>query len=289
LFLGISTTVNIALDLLFLIVFRWGIAGVALATVCAQSTAFIFGIIYINKRDFGFKISLNPKNLRLDFTLLKNIARIGLPGGLQNMLFSVGFMFLFNLINTINAEYPGFTAGFTSAQKIDAFAFLPIMSFAAAVTTFVGQNVGAGDLERVKKGVRMTCFIGVISSFAICAVVLPFSSNLLRLFTDTPEVIGFGQGYLYRMMPFISILAVHFIISNALRGAGQAMIPLMGSFIGLWIARIPAAYLIAWLTPETPANIYFSFAIGWTIGLIPIMIYYLSGKWKAKADRFVRK
>jgi putative MATE family efflux protein len=289
LFLGIATVLNIALDFLFLLVFKMGVSGVAIATVIAQSTAFIFGIIYINKNDYGFKISLNPRNLKVDFKLLKNIARIGLPGGIQNMLFSVGFMFMFNLINTINSDYPGFTTGFTSAQRIDAFAFLPLMSFAAAVTTFVGQNIGAGNLERVKKGVRMTCGLAMLSSVLICAAVLPFSSNLLGMFSQTPEVIGFGQGYLFRMMPFIWILAIHFIISNALRGAGQAMIPLFGSIIGLWLVRIPSAYFLAWLMPETPVNIYFSFVIGWTLGLIPILGYYISGKWKEKAFRFVKK
>jgi len=289
LFLGVATTLNILLDLLFLIVFGWGVAGVALATVIAQSSAFIFGIVHINKKDYGFKISVNIKKLRPDFKLLKNIARIGLPGGVQNMLFSLGFMFLFNLVNTINADNPGFTAGFTMAQKIDGFAFLPIMSFAAAVTTFVGQNVGAGNLERVKKGVRTTCVIGIISSAAVCAAVLPLSQTLLKILTDTPEVIRYGQSYLFRMMPFIWILAVHFIISNSLRGAGQAMVPLLGSMLGLWIARIPTAYLLAWLMPDAPENIYFSFAVGWTCGLTPILIYWLSGRWKKKADRFVRK
>ena len=289
LFLGVATTLNILLDLLFIIVLGWGVAGVAMATVIAQSSAFIFGIIHINRKDYGFKISLNFRKIKPDFKLLKNVARIGLPGGIQNMLFSLGFMFLFNLINTINMEYPGFTTGFTSAQKIDAFAFLPIMSFAAAVTTYVGQNIGAGNIDRVKKGVRMTCLLGIASSVVICAIVLPFSANFLRLFTQTPEVIAFGQGYLYRMMPFIWILAVHFILSNALRGAGRAMVPMLGSFIGLWLARTPAAYLIAHFAPQNPSNVFFSFLIGWVTGLIPILIYYFSGKWKDNADRFVKK
>ena len=289
LFLGVSTTLNILLDLLFIVVFDLGIAGVALATVIAQTSAFVFGILYINRKDFGFKISLNFRKIKPDFKLLKNVARIGLPGGVQNMLFSLGFMFLFNLINTINIEYPGFTTGFTSAQKIDAFAFLPIMSFAAAVTTFVGQNVGAGKLDRVKRGVRLTCLLGVIACFVICAILLPFSAGFLRMFTQTPEVIAFGQSYLFRIMPFMWILAIHFIISNALRGAGQAMIPMLGSFIGLWLARTPSAYLIYFLAPQNPSNIFFSFLIGWVIGLIPIMIYYIGGKWKNNADRFVKK
>ncbi|MCL2099011.1 MAG: MATE family efflux transporter [Oscillospiraceae bacterium] len=289
LFLGIATMTNIVLDLVFLIVLEWGVAGVAFATITAQSTAFVFGIIHINRKDYGFKISFNIKKLTPDLKLLKNVARIGLPGGIQNMLFSLGFMFLFNLVNTINSDNPGFTAGFTMAQKIDAFAFLPIMTFAAAITTFVGQNVGAGDLERVKKGVRTTCLLGIISSLIVCAAVLPLSEHILKILTKTPEVIEYGQAYLFRMMPFISILAVNFIISNSLRGAGQAMIPLLGSLLGLWLARIPAAYFLAWLMPETPENIYFSFVIGWCIGIIPVAGYYLSGKWKEKADRFVKK
>jgi Na+-driven multidrug efflux pump len=119
-------------------------------------------------------------------------------------------------------------------------------------------------------------------------VILPFSENFLRILTQTPEVISYGQSYLFRMMPFISILAVHFIVSNSLRGAGQAMVPLLGSMIGLWLTRIPSAYFIAYMMPEAPENIFFSFVIGWTCGLIPILIYWLSGRWQAKAFRFVK-
>ena len=287
-FLGVSTVLNILLDLLFLIVFGWGVAGVALATVIAQCSAFIYGIIHINRKDYGFKISFNIRRIKPDFKLLKNVVRIGLPGGIQNMLFSLGFIFLFNLINIINIENPGFATGFTSAQKIDAFAFLPIMSFGAAVTTFVGQNVGAGNLERVKKGVRVTCVFCVITNIVTCAAVLLLSANLLRLFTQTPEVIAFGQSYLFRVMPFTWILALNFVIGSALRGAGQAMVPLIGSIIGLWIARVPSAYIIAWLWPDMPANIFFSFQTGWTIGLVPMAVYYISGRWKVKAFRFVK-
>jgi len=137
--------------------------------------------------------------------------------------------------------------------------------------------------------VRLTCLLGVIACFVICAILLPFSAGFLRMFTQTPEVIAFGQSYLFRIMPFMWILAIHFIISNALRGAGQAMIPMLGSFIGLWLARTPSAYLIYFLAPQNPSNIFFSFLIGWVIGLIPIMIYYIGGKWKNNADRFVKK
>ena len=289
LFLGVASSVNVVLDIIFVSVFKWDVAGVAIATVIAQVVSFIFGIYHINRRDYGFKITFNIKNLQFDPKLLKNIVKLGLPGGIQNMMFSVGFMFLHNLVNTINAIYPGFTTGFTSAQRVDSFAFLPIMSFSAAVTAYVGQNIGAGRLDRVKSGVRTTCLLGIGSSILICLIVLPLSSNLIRLFSRTESVITFGQGYLFRMMPFIWILAIHFIISNTLRGAGETIVPLIGSFIGLWLARIPAAYLIYYfITPDTPVNIYYSFIVGWILGLIPVGIYYLSGKWKKRAFRFVR-
>lgn len=288
LFLGIASIVNIILDIIFVAVFKWGTAGVAVATVIAQSTSFIFGIYHINRRNYGFRISFNIKKLQFDSKFLKNIVRLGLPGGIQNVLFSIGFMFLHSLVNTINAVHPGFTTGFTSAQRVDSFAFLPIMSFSAAVTAFVGQNIGAGKLDRVISGVRMTCLLGIGSSIIICVTVLPLSRILINMFSQTEAVIQFGQGYLFRMMPFIWILAVHFIISNSLRGAGQTIVPLIGSFIGLWLARIPSAYLIYYLIPGVPENIYFSFVTGWILGLIPVGAYYLSGKWKKKAFRFVR-
>jgi len=288
LFLGIANVVNIILDIVFIAIFKWGVLGVAVATVIAQSTAFLFGIWHINHKSYGFKISFEPKNLHFDFELLKDVARLGLPGGIQNAMFSVGVMFMQNLINTINLTNPGFTTGFTSAQRIDSFAFLPIMSFSAAITAFVGQNIGAGNLDRVKKGIRTTCFLCVGTSILICAFIIPLSGNLIGLFSRTPAVIKYGQGYLFRIMPFIWILSIQFVLSNSLRGTGQSIIPLIGSIVGLWFARIPAAYLIYVITPDIPENIYFSFTIGWVLGIIPVAGYYLSGRWKKKAFKFLR-
>jgi len=118
--------------------------------------------------------------------------------------------------------------------------------------------------------------------------VIPLSGNLIGLFSKTPEVIKYGRGYLFRIMPFIWILSIQFVLSNSLRGAGQSIIPLFSSIVGLWFARIPAAYLIYYITPDTPENIYFSFVIGWALGIIPVAYYYLSGRWKIKAFRFLR-
>lgn len=286
LFLGIATAVNIILDLLFVAVFGWGVFGVAVATVIAQAVSFVVGIIYINKKDYGFKISI--KNLSFDWSILKNIAKLGLPGGIQNALFSVGMITLTSLINTITETYPRFSAAFTIAQKVDSFAFLPIVSFSVAITAYVGQNIGAGKLDRVKKGVRTTIILSAIASVAICAVVLPLSEPLIRLFSQDPDVIDFAQGYLFRMLPFMSILAAHFIIGNALRGAGQSIIPLFASMIGLWGARLPAAYILAHFFPDNPANIFFSFVFGWILGLLPVSIYYYGGWWKKRAFQFVK-
>ncbi len=274
-YLILSTIINIALDLLFVLGFGWGVAGVALATVLAQLFAFVFGIWHINKTQTFIKISL--KNLQPDWTILKDSVRLGLPAGLQNIAFSIGTMALQRLINSYS---PAFIAGFNVSNKIDAFAFLPMMTFSIAITTFMGQNIGAGKIERAKQGVKATLIIVIILCAIICPLIILFAKTLLATFTSDPAVITAGLAYLNRVMPFFVLLSILFIYSGALRGAGETMIPLLSAILSLWVGRVPIAY---WLASFSRDDLYFSFPIGWLVGLLIVIPYYLSGRWKRKA------
>lgn len=278
LFLAIATVLNVILDLLFVVVFGWGVMGVALATIIAQGFSFFFGIWFINRNVEAVSISL--KGAKFNVPILKQSVRIGLPAGLQNMLFSMGTMVLQRLINSYG---PAFMAGYNSVNKIDSFAFMPITSFATAVTTFVGQNVGARKMDRVKAGVRTT----LVMSGGLCVIlsilILIFGRYLMMAFSNDEEVIRTGIEFLKRLMPPYILLSSLFIINSAIRGAGNSILPLITSMISMLAFRVPAAYLLDHLFGKY--EMFWCFGVGWAVGLTISGLYYLSGHWKKKAYR----
>lgn len=274
LFLGISTVINIVLDLVFVLVFRMGALGVGIATIIAQAASWLFGVFYINRKYPQYRIRIF--RIHFDKDLLLQSVKLGLPAGLQQMLFSIGVLAMNALINSYDDAY---VAGFIAANKIDSFAFMPITSFASAATTFVGQNIGAGRMDRVKKGTRAAVLMSVFTSVAICLIIFPLSDFLMSLFNKDASVIATGSAYLYRILPFYWILSITFVINGVLRGAGSAIVPMVSATISLWLARVPAAYLLATIGQN---EIFWCFAIGWVPGMLISCGYYLSGKWKNK-------
>jgi len=276
LFLLIATIVNIVLDLVFTIAFGWGVFGVAFATVIAQFCSWIFGIFYINK-NYTF-IHIQVFKFKFNKELFGKAMKLGIPSGLQQALFSIGIMIMQALVNSYGSS---FIAGFNGANKIDTFAFMPIQSFATAITTYVGQNVGASQLERVKNGTKAGLVLSVTSSVVIGAAIYPLSTLLMRMFNQNPDVISSGVAYLHCVLPFYLLLALLFILNAVLRGAGEMTIPMVSTFVSLWLARVPVAYWIAGVWGKE--YIYYSYAIGWLIGLIITFVYYKTGRWKNKS------
>lgn len=276
LFLAIACVINIVLDLLFVIAFHMGVAGVALATVIAQFCSWIFGIIYINKKHPDLHI--NPFSRVFDRQIFASVLKLGAPIGLQQALFSLGVLALQRLVNSFGTD---FVAGFNGANKLDTFAFMPIQSFATACTTYVGQNIGANRLDRVRQGTRATLLLSVCASLLAAAFLLPLGPQFMRLFSESPAVVDAGMAYLNRIMPFYWLLAILFTFNSVMRGAGEIMVPMLSSLISLWLARIPVAYLLAEYLGKD--NIYFCYAIGWVPGIIIAGSFYLTGRWKRKA------
>lgn len=279
LFLIVANIANIGLDLLFTLVFHWGVIGVAVATVMAQFIAWIYGIIYINRHYTLFRIRPFGFSFRKD--LFCRALKLGLPSSVQNMLFSIGAIVFQRLVNGYGSD---FIAGFNGANKIDTFAFMPLQSFANASTTFTGQNVGAKDVGRIKRGVTAALVISCAACVIICALIYPLSDFFMKLFNDKPAVVESGVLYLRSVLPFYPLLALLFIYSGALRGTGETMVPMIASFIALWFARVPSAYLIA---DRFGRNfIYFSYPIGWVIGSAVVAAAYYSGRWERKVFKF---
>lgn len=276
-FLAVACVINIILDLVFVLVFSWGVFGVAFATIIAQFCSWIFGVAYINRK-YSY-IHIRIFSFKVDRDLLRQLVRLGVPSGVQQCQFSVAIILMQALINGFGSD---FAAGFAAANKIDSFAFMPIQSFAVAVTTFVGQNVGAGRLDRVKHGTRSALVLSVAVCAAISAIVVPLRRELLMLFNQDPAVVLAGEDYLVRVLSPMFVLAAQFTLNSVLRGAGSTVVPMISSIIALWGARVPAAYLLAWMFPGAPGNLYWSYLIGWLVGFAITGVVYLRGRWKDK-------
>ncbi len=276
LFLMIATAINIVLDLVLTIVIEMGVAGVALATIIAQIASWLFGVFYINKRyDF---VQIKPQRFYFDKRLFWQAMKLGIPSGIQQALFSIGIMFMQSLVNSYGSN---FMAGFNGANKIDTFAFLPVQSLSNALTTYTGQNIGAGNQHRVNEGLKTSMILSVGCCIIVGILLYPTSGFMMRMFSQNPEVIDAGVAYLHDVLPFYFLLAGSFMFNSVLRGAGDMVVPMISSFISLWLARLPAAYLIAHFFSKE--SIYYSYAVGWVLGLMISGIYYASGKWKNKS------
>jgi len=277
-FLIISVIVNIFLDILFIVVFHWGVGAVAVATVVSEAGAFLTQIIYLNKYHKVVRFSLNDFRFHMD--IFKKSIRIGLPTGLQQTFVALGMLALYGIVDKFGLDT---NAAYSVAGRIDGFAGMPAMSFAVALSTFVGQNLGANKPERVKAGFRAAMMMTIAISVVISLAVILFGAPLMRIFTNDSNVVEIGRQYLLVVGSFYSIFAAMFLVGSVMRGAGDTLIPMFITLISLWIIRIPLAYLLSQSSWFGRNGIWWSIPIGWTTGLTLSYLYYLSGRWKKKA------
>lgn len=280
LFLAVACVINIVLDLVFVLLLHMGVSGVAYATIIAQFFSWIFGIIYMRRKYYFLDISMFK--FKFDKVIFKKILKLGIPSGLQQALFSIGIMSLQSLVNSYGSDY---MAGFNAANKIDTFAFMPILSFSNAVTTYVGQNIGAGRMDRVHGGMVSTVIISMVFSAALGAILLPFGPTIMRMFNPDPVVVESGMYYLKTVVPFFALLAFDFTLNAVVRGAGEAVVPMLASILSLWFARVPSAYILAHYFGKE--YIFYSYFIGWIFWFLIITPYYMSGKWKLKSTQLI--
>jgi MATE family, multidrug efflux pump len=274
-FMIISSVINIGLDLLFVVVFGWGIEGVAIASIIAQGGAFISGMIYLNK--YHSFININFLKLQFDKFIFKKSLYIGLPTGLQQMFVALGMTALFRIVNDFGTDV---IAAYSVAGRIDSFALLPAMNFSAALSTFVGQNLGANKPERVKKGLISTMFMSAIISITITLIAVFFGKFLMGWFTNDVVVIEIGYNYLVIVSSFYLIFTSMFIVSAVFRGAGDTIVPMFITLLALWLVRIPVSWFLSQSMDEI--GIWWGVPIAWTFGLILSVSYYFTGRWKKK-------
>lgn len=273
--MAISTFVNIGLDLLFIIVFKWGVAGAAWATVIAQGGAFIAVILFLQRKQHIIKIDFRFKTF--DKQIFMQSINIGLPTGFQQTFVALGMMALIRIINNFDTTT---LAAYTAASRIDALASMPCMTLSSALSSFVGQNIGARQIGRVKNGLWATLKMAWGISIIIMIVVFFLGNELISLFDTNPEVIKQGSEYLIIVSSFYIVFSTIFVFHGLMRGAGATLIPMFITLLSLWLIRIPFAWFLS--SHYNESGIWWSIPSGWIVGLIITLIYYKSGRWKRK-------
>ncbi len=274
-FLMIATVLNIILVFLFIEGFHWGIAGAAWATVIAQGVSFVLSVIYVYKYNTLFQFSRS--SFHIDKTIFMKSLKIGIPTGLQQTFLALGMVALMRIVNDFGTDT---IAAYTVAGRIDSFAALPAMNFGMALSTFVGQNIGANKVDRVKKGYRATLLMTTFISVAVTLVVAIFGRGIMSLFSHDPNVITIGASYLVIVSSFYLVFSAMMISNGVMRGAGDTLIPMFITLFALWILRIPISW---WLSRHFGSDgIWWSIPIAWVFGCSASFLYYASGRWKRK-------
>lgn len=275
-FLLISTILNIGLDLLFVVVFHWGVAGVAFATAISQGVSFFLSVWYLNKYHQLIRFSI--KGISFDRTIFRQSLRIGIPTGIQQTLVALGMLTLVGIVNQFGTNA---IAAYTIVGRIDSIASMPAMNFSMALSTFVGQNIGANKIYRIKQGLISTIWMSLVVALAISIIAIFLGEYIVSAFTNEKEVIDIGKSYLTIVGMFYVAFTALFVFNGLLRGAGDTLIPMFITLISLWVLRIPASWLLS--KQFGTVGIWWGIPIAWVVGLIVSFFYYRTGKWKNKS------
>lgn len=271
LFLVVSALLNTAMDLVFVIAFDMGTAGVAYATIAAQLVSAILVMAMLFKTDSSVRVRL--KSLHIDKSILGGIFRIGLPAALQMSVTAFSNIFVQSYINFFGADCMG---GWTAYSKIDQLLFLPMNSLSLATQTFVGQNLGRKLTDRTRRGVRTSLFMSMLCTAVLIIPVVAFAPSLVRFFIDESEagVIHYGTLFLRMISPFYVMCCLNQIYGGALRGAGEAkvsMVIMLGSFV---LFRQIYLFVVSNYVSNTVVAISLGYPFGWLLCSILMLVFY---------------
>jgi len=278
-YLVVSSVVNVVLDLLFVGVFRWGVASAALATVISQviSAALCVRKLLTTTEEYRVRI----REIRLDFPVLRQIVGFGLPSGVQNSVIAFANV----LVQTnINAFGDSAMAGCGSYSKLEGFAFLPVTCFSMALATFVSQNLGAKQHDRVRRGAKLGVFCSMVIAEIIGGLLFAFAPTLIALFNNDPEVVAFGTMQARVISLFFCLLAMNHCMAGIFRGAGKATIPMVVMLASWCLLRV--TYITVMVKAVNHIAVIFSaYPLTWTVSAIIFTIYYFKADWIHTFDK----
>ncbi|MFR6436311.1 MAG: MATE family efflux transporter [Peptoniphilaceae bacterium] len=277
-FLAIAAGLNIVLDLIFVGAFKMGAVGAGIATVLAQSVSGILVLLSLLKTTDIYRLRM--KRIRFHKESLERIVAIGLPAAVSGGLISLSNVIIQAQINVFGAQA---IAGVAAASRVDGFVFTSLEAFALAITTFVGQNIGAKKPKRLKSGIITALVMTLLFVASVSAILVIFRTPLMKIFTSEKDVIFYGTKMIVILAPFYVIFSVTEVLSGAIRGSGTAVPIMIITLIGMFIIRL------GWIFTAMPMYktidiICWSYPISWVFTCIMTLIYYFKGKWRKNMD-----
>ena len=273
-FLLLATVVNIVLDLIF--VQFWQVAGVAWATVIAQAVSAVTAGVYLFR-----KVELarfRKGQFRFHREMFGMSLRLGVPTSIQQCSVGLGMVLMQRLINSFGVDT---ISAITAAMKLESFAMVPIMMFYMGLSNFTGQNMGARQMDRIKRGYHQTMVMAMITCAGIILLLVFAGPYAIGLFHMNQAATAIGVEYLQTLAWFFLIFCIMYITNGVLQGSGDVAYPTAGSMTSL-IVRVIVANIMATFPAIGYRSIFYSIPIGWVCGTAIVFIRYLTGKWKTK-------
>ena len=282
-YLIFSTFVNIGLDMLFVAGFRWGVGSAAVATTISQGVSALLCFWLLLRVDAPYRVSI--RKIRFHKQSFVEIIRYGIPSGIQNSVIALANVFVQSNINSFGKAA---MAGCGSYSKLEGFAFLPVTCFTQALSTFVGQNLGAQKHDRVKKGVAFGVACSCIMAEIIGALSYIFAPQLIGFFSETQEAIEFGTLHMRTICMFYFLLAFSHCIAGVMRGAGKATVP-MFTMLGCWCLFRVTYISIAVRLVNQLTTVSWAYPITWSLSSIVFLIYFFKADWMHTFDKELQK
>lgn len=272
-FLIFSSVVNIVLDFLFVKYFDFGVAGAGYATLIAQAISAIMVMYVLMKTNDSYKVVL--KDIKFDKEILLRIIKIGLPTGFQQSIVSLSNVIVQSYINVYGASI---IAGYSVTIKIDGFVTLPLQAFNMAITTFVGQNIGAKKYERVKKGAYITTFLAMVTIGFFVVIMYFFGCDFIALFNQEKDVIDAGRLMQLTFLPFYIVLPINQVINGVLRGAGRSAVPMYVMIFSFVFLRQIYLFLVTKVTSDI-VYVFLGWPTTWVVCSLIFIVYFFKVQW----------
>lgn len=272
-YLIVSSVVNVVLDLFFIAVLGMGVDGAALATIIAQYISAALCLWRLLRVKESYRVEL--RSIRFHWEMLKRVVRFGLPSGIQNSIIAIA-----NVVVQSNINHFGDAAmaGVGAYTKIEGFGFLPITSFTMAMTTFVGQNLGANEIDRAKRGARFGTLVSVLMAELIGVAVFALAPLLIAAFDTSPDVIAYGVEKSRTSGLFYFLLAFSHAMASILRGAGKAMVPMFVMMVCWCIIRVAFLAIAVPMTGDIQM-VYWVYPLTWFLSSVTFLWYYRRMDW----------
>ena len=278
-FLICACMINILLDILLVVGFELGVAGAALATILSQLVSGVLITLSLLRTHDAYR--LTPKKIRFHGDLLSRIVRIGFPAGMQSVAYSLSNIIIQTSINGFGTDV---VAAWTAYGKMDGLFWMTIQAFGVAITTFVGQNFGAGRYDRMRRSVKVCFGMAAAATIALSGFLLLFGGVLLRLFSGDPKVVEYGLRIIHTLVPLYFAYITIEILSGAVRGTGDTLIPTLMTLCGVCLLRV------LWISFVVPRYhqlemVLYSYPITWVITSVMYVVYYFKGRWLERGQR----